>query len=110
EDAEMASAFMERVDDGLAMGDDIRVLCVEVGDPSERLLRRRDVVSVRAEADDRRANVPQIDAHAVPGHNLAACELVADEQLVDDEPYLVGIQIDVTAPPPLEAEIPSCFR
>src|SRR5215470_6256614 len=32
-------------------------------------------------------------------------ELVADEQLIDDELDLFGVQVDVAAPPFLEAEI-----
>ena len=36
-------------------------------------------------------------------------EIVADEQLVDDELDLLGIQIDVAAPPVLEAEIARRF-
>ena len=32
-------------------------------------------------------------------------QLVADEQLIDDELDLLGIQVDVTAPPALETEI-----
>ena len=37
--------------------------------------------------------------------NLAGGEIVADEQLVDDELDFLGVQIDVPAPPALEAEI-----
>ena len=58
---------------------------VEIEDPAERLLRRRDVVALRAEHDDRRADVAQVDRGAVRGMNPAGGELVADEQLVDDE-------------------------
>ena len=36
---------------------------------------------------------------------VAGGELVADEQLVDDELDLLGVEIDVAAPPALEAEI-----
>ncbi len=44
---------------------------------------------------------------AVPSESLdpAGREIVADEQLVDDELDFLGIEIDVAAPPALEAEI-----
>ena len=48
-DAEMANAFVDRIDDGLAAGADIVVLAVEIDDPAQRLLRRRDVVALGAE-------------------------------------------------------------
>ena len=38
EDAEMTDRLVQRVDDGLAVGDDLAVLAVEVGDPAQRLL------------------------------------------------------------------------
>ena len=44
-------------------------------------------------------------ARAVRGLDPAGGELVADEQLVDDELDLLGVQIDVAAPPALELEI-----
>ena len=44
-------------------------------------------------------------ARAVRGLDLAGGEIVADEQLVDDELDFLGIEIDVAAPPALEAEI-----
>ena len=65
EDAEMADRLVQRVDDGLPVGDDLVLVRVEVGDPAQRLLRRRDVVAPRAEHDDRRADVAQVDADAV---------------------------------------------
>ena len=64
EDAEVADRLVQRVDDGLAVRDDLVLVLVEVGDPAQRLLRRRDVVAPRAEHDDRRADVAQVDAHA----------------------------------------------
>ena len=54
--------------------------CVQVDDPVQRLLRRGDVVAPGAEHDDRRADVAQVDAHAVGGADLAGGQLVADEQ------------------------------
>ena len=80
--------LVQRVDDGLAVGDDLVLVVVEVEDPVQRLLRRRDVVAPRAEHDDRRADVAQVDADAVGGADLARGELVADEQIVGDPLHL----------------------
>ena len=54
EDAEVPDSVVKRVDDGLAARDEVVIGLVQVGDPAERLLRRRDVVAPRAEDDDRR--------------------------------------------------------
>ena len=62
EDAQMPDLVVHAVDDGLAVGADVLDAAVEVEDPVQRLLRRRDVVALRAEADDRRLDVAQIDA------------------------------------------------
>ena len=48
EDAEMADALMQAIDDRLAGGDDLVLVIVEVEDPAQRLLRRRDVVTPRS--------------------------------------------------------------
>ena len=97
--------LVDGVDDGLAVGADVVDAVVEVEDPVERLLRRGDVVALRAEDHDRRADVAQVDRGAVGGADLAGGELVADEELVDDELHLLGVQRDVAAPPLLEVEV-----
>ena len=78
---------------------------VEVEDPVERLLRRGDVVAPRAEDDDRRADVAQVDGGAVGGADLARGEVVADEELVDDPLHLLGVELHEAAPVLLEAEV-----
>ena len=105
EDAEVADLVVDGVDDGLAVGADVVDAVVEVEDPVERLLRRGDVVALRAEDHDRRADVAQVDRGAVGGADLAGGELVADEELVDDELHLLGVERDVAAPPLLEVEV-----
>ena len=77
---------------------------VKIEDPVQRLLRRGDVVAPGAEADDRRLDVAQIDAHALGRADLAGCELVADEQVVGDPLHLAGVQQHRAAPPGLEFE------
>ena len=104
EDAEMADAVVDGVDDGLAAGAEVVVLLVQVDDPAQRLLRRGDVVALGAEADDRRADVAQVDPLAVAGDDLGGGQPVADEQLVDDPLDFLGVEVDVAAPPFLELE------
>lgn len=98
----MARALMHRIDDGLAAGADIVVLGIQVDDPAQRLLRRGDVVALGAEADDRRANVAQVDPLAGTRDDLRRGESVADKQLIDDPLNLLGIEVDVATPPFLE--------
>ena len=65
EDAEMPNALMQAIDDRLAGLDDLVLVIVEVENPVERLLRRRDVVAPGAEHDDRRFDVAQVDTRTV---------------------------------------------
>ena len=74
EDAEVADLVVDGVDDGLAPGADVVLAVVEVEDPVERLLRRRDVVALGAEDDDRRADRAQVDRGAVGGADVAGGE------------------------------------
>src|SRR3954464_6852536 len=104
-DAEVTDAFMNGVDDGLTVGADLIDALVQVQYPSQRLLGRRDVVAFRAKRHDGSANIAQVDRGAVRGLNTPSGEVVADEQLVDDELDLLRVQVDVSAPPALEAQI-----
>src|SRR5215813_5656136 len=99
EDAEVTDARMDGVDDGLAVGANFVDVFVQIENPSERLLRRRDVVALRAEHDDGGADVAKVDRGAVRRLNSAGREIVADEQLIDDELHLLGVEIDVASPP-----------
>ena len=76
EDAEMADAFVDGVDDGLAEVADFVDAFIKIENPIERLLRRRDVVALRAEHHDRRADIAQIDGHAVGGRMSPAARLL----------------------------------
>ena len=95
---------MQRIDYRLPLGHDLVDVVVEVEYPVERLLGRGDVVTPRAEHDDRRFDVAQIDALAARRANLAARQLVADEQVVRDPLHFNRIQQDRVAPPGLELE------
>src|SRR6516225_7966319 len=105
EDAEVTDARMDGVYDGLAVGANFVDVLVKVENPSERLLRRRDVVALRAEHDDGRPDIAEVDRGPVRCLNSSRGEIVADEQLIDDELDLLGVQVDVTSPPALEAQI-----
>src|SRR5262249_1085872 len=65
EDSQMTHLVMDRVDDRLSMGADLIDILIEVENPSERLLRRRNVITARTEHHDRSANVPKVDGGAV---------------------------------------------
>ena len=71
EDAEMADRLMNGVNNGLAMRPYVVDALVEIEDPAESLLRRRDVICLRAEDDDRRAYIAQIDTGAIRRYDLS---------------------------------------
>src|ERR1700690_257299 len=96
---------MNRVYDRLSVRTDIIDIVVEIEYPTQRLLRRRDVVTFRAEHHDWRADCAQVNDGPIGSPDHAGRELVADKQLVDDGLDLLSVQIDVPAPPALEAEV-----
>ena len=110
EDAEMANALVQTIDNRLAGCDDLVLVVVEVEDPVQSLLGGRDVVAPRAEHDDRRFDVAQVDTQAIGAAQLAGGQLVADEELVGDRLHLLGIQQHGAAPPFLEFEETGRFR
>ena len=83
---------------------DLLHVAVEVGDPAQRLLRRRDVVAGAGEDDDRGSGCcagrswRRAPARSRPG------EAVADEQVLDDPADLVAVHQEEAAPPALELE------
>ena len=81
EDAEMTDAFVNRVDDRLPIGPDFIDVGVEIENPVQRLLRRRDIVALGAEYQDRRSDIAQIDRLTVGHLDPAGGEIVADEEL-----------------------------
>ncbi len=110
EDAEMPDALVQAVDDRLAGGDDLPLMLVEIENPVQSLLRRRDVVTPGTEHDDRRADLAQVHPHTLLGPQLTGRELVPDEQFVGDGLHLLGIQQYRAAPPFLELEKALCLR
>jgi len=110
EDSQMSDAVMGSVDDGLVMSQHVQVVAVQVGDPAQGLGRWRDVVPIGAEHQDRRANIAQVDAHAIRRHQLRRTQFVADEQVIDDVLYFHIVQEHVAAPVLLELQVARAFR
>src|SRR6516162_3756470 len=105
EDAQMSDCLMNGIDNRLAIGSNLVDALIKVEYPSKRLLGRRDVVALRAEYHYRGTDVAKINRSTVRGLNLSFGEMIADEQLIDDKPDLLGIQIDVPSPPLLKTKI-----
>src|SRR5208282_1518989 len=96
--------LVDHVDDALTANPDLLLVGIGVDDPVERLLGRRDVVAPGREHDDRRADRLDVERPAVLDAGLAARQLVADEQLLDDPVDLGLVQEMEAAPPFLELE------
>src|SRR5215813_13219550 len=106
----MADAFMHSVDNGLSIRADLIDVLVEIENPIKRLRRRRNVVALGAKYDDRRPDVAKVQSRALARLDPPGCEIVPDEQLVDDELDFLGIEVDVAAPPAFEPQIAGSFR
>jgi hypothetical protein len=61
----VANILMNRIDDGLAAGTNIVDVFTKIQNPTECLLRWRNVVALRAKDDNRRTDIAQIDGEAV---------------------------------------------
>src|SRR6516225_1044604 len=105
EDRQMPYLRINDVEDPLAAPPDLVHALVIVENPVERLLRRRYVVALRAETDDRRLDLADIEADAVAGHDLGGRELVADKEIVDHPLQFLAAQQHEVAPPLLEMQV-----
>src|SRR5207302_1931057 len=107
ENPEVPDAFVQAVNDRLLVHADLVNAAVDIGDPIERLLRRRYVVAPRREYDDRLADIADVDAVlAVGGLELAGAQLVADEEVLGNPLHLLLGHEEMAAPPLLELEKP----
>ena len=104
EDAEVTRALVQQSDDDLAARLDLVGRAVDIGDPVEGLLRRRDVVAHRSEQHDRRTNLAQVEDLARARRRLTAPQLVADEEVLRDPLDLFAVHQVKATPPPLELE------
>src|SRR5208337_190520 len=104
ENAEMPDLFVHHVYNALSAHADLMFIEIGVGDPVQRLLRRRNVVTPACEDDDRRAD--GLEVERAPGLQLrrAPRQFVADEYLFDDPADLGFIHVVEAAPPALEFE------
>jgi hypothetical protein len=102
----MADALVDCIHNCLPAGLNVLIVFVEIDDPAESLLRRGDVVAFGAEAENWRADVAQIDPHAVAGGDLGRCQPITDEQLVDNPLHFLSVKVDMATPPRLEFEEP----
>ncbi len=110
EDAKMADTGMKSVNDGLAAGLECFVVVIEIRDPAQRLGRWRDLVTPRAEDDDRRLDVPEVDPRSIGECELAGTQLVVGEQLIRDELHLFRPEHHRASPPALELQKALTFR
>ena len=101
----MPDGLVQTVDDGPVRVANVIHIAVEVENPAKRLWRRADVVALGGEDDDRRGDVADIEHRAVMRFQRVAGQLVADEQVVDQELQLVAIKLDEVAPPFLEGKV-----
>ena len=101
---EVADVLVHQADDHLPAGLDLLGASIDVGDPVERLLRRRDVVARRSEQDDGHLDVTQVETFARSGLHGAGPQLVADEQILRDPLDLLAVHQEVATPPALELE------
>jgi hypothetical protein len=110
EDREMADLGVDAIDDRLALRPDVVDAFIEIEDPTERLLRRADVVAERGEHNDRRGDVADVEQAPVGGRDFVSGQFVADEMLVDEILDLLAVELDEVAPPFLEAEESAALR
>ena len=104
EDAEMADVRVGEVDDPLARSLQRFGRFVDRRNPAQCLMRRRDVVAVGGEDDERTADAREIGDAMGVDPNLALLEPVADEQILDDRHHLLAAQAIETIPPALEVQ------
>src|SRR6266568_938506 len=104
EEAEMSHMRIYEVDDALARPLQIVRVGVNGGNPAERLMRRRDVVAIGGENDERIMNAAQIDHAVRTDPQPSLFERVSDEQVVDDREHLFATEEIKSVPPPLKIE------
>src|SRR5262245_5226270 len=89
---------------------ELRRVLVDRRNPAERLMRRRDVVAVGREDDERIADMAKIDAAVVVDPDLALLELVADKEILDNRHHLFAAEPVKPTPPSFELEKALAFR
>src|SRR4030095_6913097 len=95
EDAEMADVLVHQANDYLPASLDLLGAAINVSNPVEGLLRRRDVVARRSEQDDRHFDVTQVEALARSRLHGAGPHLVADKEILRDPLDLFAVQQEI---------------
>src|SRR6516164_8834715 len=96
---------MNRINNRLPMRSYVVDTLIQIEDPIQRLLWRRDVVPLGAKDNNWRAYVAQVHASTVARSNLRRRQFVSDEELINDKLHFRGIEQNVTAPPLFELKI-----
>ena len=97
--SQMADMRVGQIDDALPCSLQVCSVGVDRRDPAKCLLRRRDVVAIGGENDERVSDSPQIGRVLIADLEQALLDLVADKQILDDGEDLLAAQ-EVEAPPP----------
>src|ERR687897_3683816 len=98
ENPQEGDLFVQHVDDGLAVADDVVHATVDIGDPVERLWRRGDILAVGGEHHDRRLDLLQVEERAVGQWNLALVQAVGDGKGFGDGTHLPRGGVEKTIP------------
>src|SRR5262245_11564438 len=104
-DGQMPNLRVNDVEDPLTTPPDLVYALVVVENPAQRLLRWRDVVSLRTEAHDRCLDLTDVETNAIAGHDLRGRKLVPDKEIVDHPLHFLAAQQDEIPPPLLEMQI-----
>src|SRR5262245_58610541 len=104
-DGQMPNLRVNDVEDPLTTPPDLVYALVVVENPAQRLLRWRDVVSLRTEAHDRCLDLTDVETNAIAGHDLRGRKLVPDKEIVDHPLHFLAAQYDEIPPPFLEIQI-----
>src|SRR6266498_1105970 len=100
----MPDVGVGQIDDVLPGLLEVTGVLVDHWNPADRLMRRRDVVAVGREDDQRISNATKIDAAMLVDPHPALLQLIADEQVFDNRYHLFPAKPIEPAPPSLELE------
>src|SRR5689334_20916192 len=100
----MADILMQQPNDNLATGLYFVGAAVDVANPVECLLWRRNVVSHRRKQNDGRFDVAQVEGFSALCPGFTRPQLVADEQVLCNPLDFFTVHQEKPAPPALELQ------
>src|SRR5262245_14045395 len=106
----MPDVRIGQVDNALPRPLEVPGMLVDRRNPAERLMRRRDVVTVGRKDDERIEDVAKIDAAVLVNPNLSLLQLVADKEILDNRHDLSAAEPVKPTPPSFELEKALTFR